>query len=223
MKNFRLQHITFSFFLGVALSLNTQEAQAGFSLFDRRAAITDSYVAEAKLQYDKAIEAIMPLYQIDTQSYFLNIRLGWLFYLKGPLKNAESHYQKAIEIKPSSVEARAGLYKVYLAKGQLDQAVDPARQLLKVDPQNYTAHLQLAHVLYTQQKFKDALIVVDTIRKNYPIDLGVLEQRVLILFKMPDLRAAAIDAFRELITIYPQSTVVTQGLVQMELEQNVSK
>ena len=196
---------------------------AGFTLFERRASITDSYIAEAKLQYDKAIEALMPTYQLDTNSYFLNLRLGWLFYIKGPLKNAETHYLKAIEIKPQSVEARLGLFKVYTAQSQHDLALEAAKKTLSIDPLNYTAHLQAVSAALALQNTKEALEIIESLRRSYPVDQGVLEQRCLILFKLPEQRTSALEAFRELITIYPQSPVITQGMVQMELEKNLTK
>ena len=200
-----------------------QFAYSSFSLFDRRAAINQSYIHESKLDYDRAIETLMPLYKLDSNSYFMNLRLGWLFYLKGPLKNAEFHYQRAIEIKPSSLEARLGLYKVFTAKFQHDLALQTAKSIITLDSHHYTGHLQAASSAMMLNDYTTALTYIESIRKHYPIDQGLLEQRCLILSKMPEMKAAFQESFRELITIYPQSPMIIQKLVQLDLEQSSTK
>jgi len=64
----------------------------------------ESYTLEQKGDFSKAIEKLNKVYLAD--SYEMNLRLGWLYYVAGKLTESETYYQKAINLKPYSIEAR---------------------------------------------------------------------------------------------------------------------
>ena len=85
------------------------------------AAFKESYSFETNVQYAKAIESISKVYKAD--SYELNMRLGWLNYLLGQHIDAVSYYQKAINLKPLSEEARLGIVLPLSYLGNWDQII----------------------------------------------------------------------------------------------------
>ncbi len=68
----------------------------------------DSHRYEKMADYNDAVKAIIPLYKEMPGNYFLNLRLGWLYYLKGKYGDSINYYRRAGEINPQSVEALLG-------------------------------------------------------------------------------------------------------------------
>src|SRR5258708_4644946 len=86
------------FSICIGFGLKSQDSnELGFS---------KSYLYEYEIQYAKAIKSLQDL---NADSYEINLRLGWLFYLNKDYFKSETYYKRAITIEASSVEARFGL------------------------------------------------------------------------------------------------------------------
>ncbi len=115
-------------------------------------AFSKSYMHESSGAYEKAIQAIETIY--DANSYPMNLRIGWLHYVNGNLRQSETYYQQAFVLAPGSVEALQG-YVLPLAAGEKWQEVIAAyQQILMIDPKNTVVNYRLA-VIYTEQKEYD--------------------------------------------------------------------
>ena len=65
-----------------------------------------SYEFEYNGNYQKAIETLKNVY--DKDSYEMNLRLGWLYYMSSLFQESSDYYQKCINAKSYSIEAKFG-------------------------------------------------------------------------------------------------------------------
>ena len=72
-------------------------------------AFSRSYESEQAKKYGQAINDLKPIYKSD--SYFVNIRMGWLYYMSKQYSESIKYYNTAIALKPYAIEARFGCVK----------------------------------------------------------------------------------------------------------------
>ena len=151
-------------------------------------ALTDAEIREAyyksynyeKIQnYNDAINTLMPVYNEFPNTYTVNLRLGWLYYLSTNYANAISHYDRSIKISPYSLEAKLGRLLPLLAQHRYGEVEKEAFQILNVDYYNYYGNLRLAYALRMQQKFDVAVKITQKMLAIYPIDVQFLTEFAL--------------------------------------------
>src|ERR1051326_4875398 len=69
-------------------------------------AFTASYASETAKDYNKAINDLKGIY--NERFYEVNVRMGWLYYLKKDYELSQRYYRLAIRTRPSSIEALFG-------------------------------------------------------------------------------------------------------------------
>ena len=127
-----------------------------------------SYEHETKREYQKSIDAMLTVYTKD--SYSINLRLGWLYYLNSDLYKSKAHYQNAIELQPKSIEARFGLaYPVYAMKNT-DEVIQIYNDILKIDAVNTTARHRLASIYFSRKEWAKAESQLAKVIELYPFD-----------------------------------------------------
>ena len=62
-----------------------------------------------KSKYDEAIAPLLKLYPKNPSDYVVNLRLGYLYYLKGDFRVSVDYYEKAVHIKPKAMEPYSGI------------------------------------------------------------------------------------------------------------------
>jgi len=79
-----------------------------------------SYASELKGNYSGALADLQKTYKADSYEY--NLRMGWLNYCLKKYPASMEYYQKAIDLKKFSVEARLG----YVAPANSGKRYDKA-------------------------------------------------------------------------------------------------
>jgi tetratricopeptide (TPR) repeat protein len=133
-------------------------------------AFAQSYEYEKHKDYAKAIAVLADQGKTHADQYLLNLRLAWLHYLNGQFDDAEKRYQAVMAANPKSIEAKNGCLLPMLAARRYKEAEALARQVTKNDPRNYYANLRLVVALRLQQKFDEALGIVQAMLTTYPAD-----------------------------------------------------
>lgn len=131
-------------------------------------AFKNSYAAEYNKKYADAIAALTAVY--EEKSYEINLRLGWLFYLNKDYPKSQGYYQKAVSLKPYSVEAKLGLVQPLAALGSTDKLEETYADVLKIDPQNSTANYWTGVIAYNRKKFETAARYFEKVVNLYPFD-----------------------------------------------------
>lgn len=131
-------------------------------------AFSESYTQE---YYKKYPEAIAPISKVSSDdNYEVNLRLGWLNYLNKNYPQSQAHYQKAVSLKPYSVEAKLGLVKPLSVLESWDKVLEQYEEILKVDAQNYTANYWAGNIYYNRKKYEAATKLFEKLVNLYPFD-----------------------------------------------------
>jgi tetratricopeptide (TPR) repeat protein len=77
--------------------------------------------------------------------------------LKGNVDEAISHYQKALQTEPNSVETWHNLGSALLQKGRVDEAITCYQKVLQINPDNAKTHNNLGSALLQKGKVDEAI------------------------------------------------------------------
>jgi len=187
------------------IGLNTQaqdysEIQEAFSV---------SYALEYSGEYSKAIDAIKKVYSED--SYEINLRLGWLTYMAGFFTESAAYYQKSIELRPLSLEAKFGIVYPVSAMGNWEQVKKQYRDILTIDPQNTLANYRLGSIYYGNEDFTTAIKYFEIVTNLYPFDYDGLLMYAWANLKLGKLREAKV-LFNRVLMCQPNDKSAIEGL-----------
>lgn len=136
-----------------------------------QSAFAKSYEYEYAYNYDDAIKSIQQF--SNATSYEVNVRLGWLNYLKGEHTQSIAYYKKAITSNPSSIEARLGIANPLSYIGNWEEITNQYLAIVKLDSKNYTANYRLALIYYSSKKSAKAITYINSLSVLYPFDYEV--------------------------------------------------
>ena len=131
-------------------------------------AFSDSYTQEYYKKYAEAIGTLTRVHHED--NYETNLRLGWLNYLNKNYTQSQAYYQKAVTLKPYSVEAKLGLVKPLSSLESWDAVLKQYEDVLQIDPQNTTANYWAGTIYYNRKKYDAALKLFEKLVNLYPFD-----------------------------------------------------
>lgn len=131
-------------------------------------AFSASYAKEYEKNYPEAIAAIKNSYSPD--NYFINLRLGWLYYYSENYQSSAQYYELASKIKPNSVEALLGLAKANYELKKWEPLYVVYKKILLIDPNNTTANYNLGLAAYYKKQFTEAETYTAKVLKLYPFD-----------------------------------------------------
>jgi len=172
-------------------------------------AFSESYSYENSADYTKAIESIKKVYAAD--SYEMNLRLGWLYYLAKDYKDSETYYTKAITIMPLSIEARLGYAYPAYALGNKEAVIRKYKEIITVDPYNYYANYRLGALYYEMGDFINAKKHLDKVINYYPFDYDGIIMSAWTNYRLNKLREAKV-LFNKALLNRPNDASALEGL-----------
>lgn len=172
-------------------------------------AFTASYNYENSKNYSRAIQELKQVY--DAQSYEINIRLGWLYYYAGNYPESINYYTKSIQLKPYSVEARFGYALPASALGNWNQVLDKYVEILKIDPNNYTANYRMGLIYYNRKEYSTAFKHFEKLANMFPFDYDAIHMYAWTNYRLGKLREAKV-LFQKVLLIRPGDSSATEGL-----------
>ncbi|MEA2080934.1 MAG: tetratricopeptide repeat protein [Pseudomonadota bacterium] len=134
----------------------------------------DSYYLESQGKYDAAAKVLQSELAKRPADEFVVLRVAWLKYLAGNYNQAASDYQHALNLNPSSLDARLGLILPMLVQKRWREAAQIARQVLETAPWNYYAHVRLMSAEEGQEKWGVLAQHAKEVSIRYPSDATVL-------------------------------------------------
>jgi tetratricopeptide (TPR) repeat protein len=133
-------------------------------------AFNKSLSFEAKSDYENAMKELLNIYNDNKDNYLINLRLGWLYYNMGLYNESMIYYEKATNLQPNSIEAKVGLTLPLSKLEKWEEIKKIYEQILKLDPQNYTANLRLGQYYLLRGNYSEANKYLSVSYKNYPSD-----------------------------------------------------
>jgi tetratricopeptide (TPR) repeat protein len=195
--------------VGLTFFLSTVMQVAGQNFTEVQTAFSESYKYEAEKDYSKAIEILTKVYQ--SESYEFNIRLGWLNYLAGMYPESSVYYQKAIALKPFSVEAKLGYTYPLSMLGNVNEIRKQYEKILEIAPMNTVAHYNLGMIEYNAADYPSALKHFEKVVNQYPFDYDGTIMFAWTHFKLGKLREAEI-LFNKALLMKPGDESALEGL-----------
>ena len=168
-----------------------------------------SYDFEKASNYQAAITELKKVYQKD--DYFINIRLGWLYYLVKNNTESLRYYQKAILLKPQSIEAKFGCVKPLSAMESWTSVEEQYLGILRVDPNNTKASYWLGVIYYNRKDFLKAEKRFEKVVNLYPLDYESVIMLAWTKLKTGK-KAEAKTLFNHALTLVPNDKDALSGL-----------
>ncbi|WP_029520931.1 tetratricopeptide repeat protein [Persephonella sp. IF05-L8] len=187
----------------------------GIEYEDIKNAYYRSYQYEKSGNYEDAIKALIPLYKEYPNGYTINLRLGWLYYLDKKYANSIYHYEKAMKLLPSSVEAKLGYTLPLLSQNRYSDVEKVCYQILNIDFYNYYGNLRLSFVLRMQNKFTLAEKVINKMLALYPTDTNFLVELGLLKFATGK-KEEAKKIFNDVLILDPENVIAREYLKKLK-------
>ena len=193
-----------SFFLWLVIFMLGSTAAWGMTTPEIMQAYYRSYNYEKLQDFRDAIDALAPVVREYPAGYTVNLRLGWLYYLKQNYADSLQHYVTAMKVAPQSIEAKLGYMLPLLVQRRYDLVEDMAYQILRTDRYNYYANLRLAVALRHEKKYDSAAKILQQMLTLYPIDVTFLTELGLVREAEGKVNAAA-AIFTDVLTLDPEN------------------
>ena len=172
-------------------------------------AFKQSYELEYSGEYSKAIGLLKEVYNED--SYEINLRLGWLTYLSGNFTEAIPYYQKSIQLRPLSFEARLGLVYPASAMGNWTHVENMYKEILEIDPENSLVNYRMGLIYYGRENYSAAAKYFEKVINLYPFEYDGIIMMAWANFKLEKHREAKV-LFQKALLISPGDESALEGL-----------
>lgn len=172
-------------------------------------AFKQSYSLEKTENFKGAIESLKAVYQSD--SYELNLRLGWLTYLAGQIQESIDYYSKAVSLKPYAIEPKLGLVLPLSVQGKWNEIEEIYQKILQIDPNNSLVNYRLGLIYYNRGNFDKADPHLEKVVNLYPFDYDGL---ILLAWNKLNLQKSreAKVLFQKVLMNNPDDASALEGL-----------
>lgn len=161
--------------------------------------------------YQKAIQALLPVTKERKEDYLLNLRLGWLYYLAKNNVESRQYYSRAVAANGSSIEALLGRTLPLSALGEWSAVEEDYRSALKIDPLEYTANLRLGQILLNKGAYADARSCLERAHSLYPSSYEPNISLGWTCYYLGDKKRAG-ELFTSALMLSPGDTLAIKGL-----------
>ena len=170
-----------------------------------------SIEAETAKNYSAALKANTAFVQAGGDRYLGTIRAAWIYRLGEKPDEALKFYQHAALMKPAAITPRQAIYDIQQTLGNNTNITNAVRDLIKVDPANYTVAKAEGAKLFADKNYRKAAPVFDKLLQAYPMDTELLSYygwSKYYLNKARDMKAPFINLY----TLDPSYADVKNGL-----------
>ncbi|MBN1159503.1 MAG: tetratricopeptide repeat protein [Bacteroidales bacterium] len=193
-----------------ACSISLTSAQENPQLLD---AFIQSYEMEQQGNFMEAIASLQSVYSAD--SYEINLRIGWLLYLKGNLTESMDYYNKAIALKPYAIEPRFGIAYPAYDHGNHALVIEQYQKILETCPNNTLALYRLGAVYYYDQRYAEAEKQFEKVVNLFPFDYDSLLMLAWTKYQLKQYREALV-LFNKALLYDPASESAKEGIGLIE-------
>ncbi|MBW1808435.1 MAG: tetratricopeptide repeat protein [Deltaproteobacteria bacterium] len=176
----------------------------------------DSFALESAGNLKAATNKVLMILRKEPDSYFANLRTGWLFYCQGKSEEAVRYYDRSVGLKPKAVEPLLGKMLPLLGMAAWGKVIQTANKAIELDPGNYTANSKLAYALFMSGNYAKALERYEFTSERFPGDLEMSSGAAWCKLKMGR-TAKARTIFVGILKISPSNLSALRGLAACKL------
>jgi tetratricopeptide (TPR) repeat protein len=198
---------------GLVLQRAERAQQAPIQLTPQQQMWAAVTAAEQAGEYDKGIESLNKIMQAAgaKSDGYINLRLGWLHYLKQDYPASIQYYSASAAALPGALPPRQGLMACYQAVGDSDRLVEAAQGIVALNPTNYAANKTLADTFYAGRDYDSAASYYLQLATANPNDLAMVTNLGWCYLQSGRLELAA-QVLNNVITVSPQDASTRQAL-----------
>ncbi len=189
----------------ITISTNAQDAHYK-ALSD---AFKVSYAKETANDYTGAIDALSKVYEED--SYEINLRMGWLYYLNGLHVESIKYYKQAIKLKPFAIQPKFGICYPLNASNNVIELINYYTQILEITPNNNYALYQLGLVYFNLNQYEKAEMYFGKVVDLFPFDYDGLIMLAHTSFHLKKEREAKV-LYHKVLLYNPGDKAATESL-----------
>jgi len=197
-----MEKLIYCFCLLASFTISAQTFQEMSEAFQK------SYAFEAQAKYDASADALKKL---PGDNYEVQLRLGWLYYLAGKWDLAQSHYKKASQFRPASLEPLLGLVNVNVAREEWNLVEQAYLSILKIDPKNVNANYQLGLIYYVRKNYTKALTYFSIYLNMYPFTYEAVQMSAWTHYFLGKNTEAKV-LFQKCLLLRPNDPSALEGL-----------
>jgi len=139
--------------------------------------------------------------QLSQNSFLLETNLGVEYFRHKNFDEAEKAFLRAIEIEPSYGVAHNNLGVILKQKGKTEEAVSEYKKAITLS-NYYLAYINLGDIYFTNQNYKEAILLLKRASNFFPYNSAVLSRLALAYWQTEDFEKARAIAVR-LLAINP--------------------
>ena len=197
----------------IYLSILFTVAPTASELTDYQKAYILSVSLENKVQYGEAVKALEVVYYRYSDDYEINLRLGWLNYLKQNYRISTAFLEHAVKLKAGSIEAKTMILLPLLYLKKWDQLEKYAKIVIKHSPSNYYANIRLAYAYYLKREYQKSIERYQALYTYYPGDINIRLGLASTYMKLKN-KVKARSLYSSILRIYPYHYNAYSGYLQ---------
>jgi tetratricopeptide (TPR) repeat protein len=121
-------------------------------------------------RYQEAIKEFQTIPQDDPKFSRISFLIGNCYMATGDLRDAETHFRRAIELKPDEAEYLVRLGKMLRMEGpeRLDEAISALKKAWELNPHDASVGLHLAYCQEGKGEYREAQTVLEQVVQVQP-------------------------------------------------------
>ncbi|HTP28945.1 MAG TPA: tetratricopeptide repeat protein [Anaeromyxobacteraceae bacterium] len=173
-----------------------------------------SYDQESLGNYSGALASMDEVKKASAPDYVFHLRCGWLLYLAGRFLDAAKEYAAAVELEPSSVEAKLGAMLPLMAARRWREAEEVADDVLALAPGDFNAQSRLAYIHYSQGRYAKAEAAYRKLVQAFPANVEMRAGLGWSLLKL-NKAAQAREELKRVLRIAPDHSSAQRALAAL--------
>ncbi len=157
-------------------------------------------------QHDKAIPALEEALKLDSQSLNINYRLAQCYQKVGQYEKAEGIYSNLAQISPDDAKVYFNnIIRMYDEAKMPDKAVNAAKKLIDLDPNNHESHYNMGAMLVKQKKYPEA---IESFKKAIELKPDFVYAYANMGYSYSQMKkySDAVEAFKKLVEVAPDDS-----------------
>ena len=157
-------------------------------------------------QHDKAIPALEEALKLDPQSININYRLAQCYQNVAQYEKAEGIYSNLAQMSPDDAKVYFNnIIRMYDEAKMPDKAVNAAKKLIDLDPNNHESHYNMGAMLVKQKKYTES---INSFKKSIELKPDFMYAYANMGYSYSQMKkySNAVDAFKKLVELAPDDS-----------------